>query len=331
MTATESALPSHPRDAAAYWFARVHSGNFSAAEQLRFQQWRQAAAAHEHEYRALENIWRAAGELRPEDVEDLLQAPEPGARRSPSSARRAWLASGMSLCALAAAGGFWGWQQRSGPARYAAEFSTRPGERRRETLPDGSTLDINTRSRVTVRYFDRERHVALAEGEVMFLVAKDTARPFIVDAGAAAVRVTGTEFDVRREGEDVGVTVQSGSVEVTTGHWWRRERVALTAGLGAGTRAGQALPVDRVDVAAVTAWRQGKVVFKDRPLQDVVAEMNRYLEHPIHIADSRLARLSMAGVFSTQDGPGFLQALAATLPVSVRPRADGGVDLAYSR
>ncbi len=331
MNAPVSNPPTATREAAAYWFARAHSGNFTEAERLAFQQWRQAAAGNEREYGALERIWQAADHIPRAELQRLLDAPEPSARRSVRAGRRSLLAGGVSLCAAAVAGGVWAFQQRPGPVRFAAELATRPGERRREVLPDGSILELNTRSRASVRYFDQQRRVELAEGEAMFIVSRDAARPFIVDAGTALVRVTGTEFDVRRDGDSVGVVVQSGSVEVTSGSRWNRERVMLAAGQGTRAAPDQPLPVTAADVAALTAWRQDKVVFKDRPLEEVVREMNRYLELPIRLTDSRLGRLSIAGVFDVRDAPGFLQALRASLPIAVRLRADGGADLALAR
>jgi len=331
MTVPRADIPNDPREAAAYWFARVHSGGFSQAERQAFAQWRQAAAVNEQEYRALDRIWQATGLIGRDELQALLDAPGPAAPRAARLSRRGLLAGGVSLCTAAVAGAVWANRQSPGALRFSDEYATGPGGQRREILPDGSVLEINTRSRAAVRYFDRLRSIALAEGEIMFLVARDAGRPFVVDAGDATVRVTGTEFSVRRDGERVAVLVQSGSVEVTSGQWWRRERVMLTAGLGTTAVPGQPLLAERADVAALTAWRQGKAVFKDRPLEEVVREMNRYLDRPIRLADSRLKRLSVAGVFNVQDAGGFLRALSASLPVAVRPRADGGVDLSLAQ
>ncbi|MNL86660.1 hypothetical protein D3C87_2154570 [compost metagenome] len=63
----------------------------------------------------------------------------------------------------------------------------------------------------------------------------------------------------------------------------------------------------------------------------MVREMNRYLSQPIHLTDSKLKRLRMAGVFNIQDAEGFLQALQNNLPIAVRRRQDGGADLSLLR
>lgn len=195
-------------------------------------------------------------------------------------------------------------------------------------LSDGTSLEINTATRARVRLYADRREVELQTGEIMFAVTPDPQRPFLVDAGRTQVRVTGTRFDVRRDGEHTAVAVESGSVAITAGSWWQRRQVHLTAGQGVRQEPGTGFSgVETLDLRAATAWRQGKIVFADTPLSRVVSEMNRYLTQPIVLADSRLARLRVAGVFSVDDPDAFLDALPTLAPVEVLRGADGAVML----
>ncbi|TKR56410.1 FecR family protein [Allopusillimonas ginsengisoli] len=324
-------LPDNPREAAAYWFARVHSGTFTLAEKQQFNTWRQVNSRHQQEYRALDEIWQATSLIPEAELRDLLagpQAPEDVLHRL---SRRQWIAGGAVVCTLVIGAGISFPRMFTRALAFEASYATVAGEQRSEILPDGSRLEINTRSRILVRFYDDQRHVELLEGEVLFSVAHNAQRPFLVDAGDAAVRVTGTQFNVRRYSAQVDVAVQSGSVEVTAGRWWNRRRATLTASQRTHVQTGKALAVEATDIAELTAWRQGKVVFKEQPLAQVIQEMNRYLTHPIRLTDSRLKGLSMTGVFNVQDAEAFLQALRSALPVAVRMRTDGGADIAFTR
>jgi len=323
-------LPNNPRDAAAYWFARVHSGSFTVAEREWFAQWRQADNRHEREYRALDEIWQATGMLPEDELRELLEAPEPLAERRRRSRRR-WLAGAGAACTAAVVGGVLFHGYRTETPDPVQRLATAPGERRKASLHDGSIIDMNVSTELIVSYYATRRTVELLGGEATFSVAANSGRPFFVNAGDVDVRVTGTVFNVRREPDHVSVAVREGSVEVASGHWWNRARAVLTANMAASARPGHPLLAERADVAALTAWRQGKVVFKDQPLEEVLQEMNRYLSHPIHLADSRLKRLRMAGVFSIEDAEGFLLALQGQLPISVMRRPDGGADLSLLR
>lgn len=330
MSTDSPTLPDDPRDAAAYWFARVHSGHFTVAEQTHFRQWRQADPRNEHEYRALDEIWQATS-LVPEDtLRELLMAPEP-AEACRQRTRRRWLVGAGASCAVAVAVGVFGYSHLLEYPEQVLRYATVHGEQRAETLPDGSVIEMNVATQLVVRYYGDRRDVELLEGEVAFDVRSNTARPFLVTAGEVNVRVTGTVFTVRKQQDRISVAVESGTVEVTSGRWWARDQALLTAGLTASVRGDAQLHVASADVAALTAWRQGKVVFRDQPLESVVHEMNRYLAQPIHLTDSRLKRLSMAGVFSIKDAEGFLQALQNQMPVIVVHRPDGGVDLSLLR
>lgn len=331
MTTAPPKLPNEPRAAAAYWFARVHSGNFTVAEREHFHAWRQADASNAQEYRALDEIWQAANLVPEAELRELLEAPEsPGERQR--RVRRRWMVGVGAGCAVAVAAGVFGNRHLLDGSEQVLHYSTAPGARRTETLPDGSVIEMNVATQLIVRYYRHRRQVELIDGEVSFDVAGNRDRPFFVTAGDVDVRVTGTVFNVRRERDHVSVAVQSGEVSVSSGRWWARNRATLAAGMMATALRDQSLRiVTQADVATLTAWRQGKVVFRDQPLEDVVREMNRYLARSIHIKDDRLRRLNMTGVFGIDNAEGFLQALQAHLPVVTVQRPDGGVNLALRR
>ena len=98
--------------------------------------------------------------------------------------------------------------------QWHSTYATDIGERRTITLQDGSTVDLNARSKVRVRFSDGERDVDLLEGQALFGVAHDASRPFIVRSGAAVVRAVGTQFDVYRKRNGTTVTVVEGRVAV---------------------------------------------------------------------------------------------------------------------
>lgn len=318
-------LPRDPLDAAAYWFARDHGGLMTAGERRQFEAWRQADAAHERAYQEMLQVWGLAQAVPDRDLRPLLsRRPAPPAV-SPQRRRLTW---GLAATACAAAGAGLAWPLWGpSPTLFEQAYATARGERRRVALQDDSILTLNTATQADVRYTRDERHVALRAGEILFEVSPDKARPFIVDTDLGRVRVTGTRFNVRYDRQRLAVAVESGSVEVATGAWWRRERVLLAAGQGVSlAHAGDALQAEAVDVASLTAWRQGKAVFDNVPLAQVVDEINRYREQPIRVA-AALRGIRIAGVFDVDDTRGFLAALPALIPVRVVARADGGSDV----
>jgi transmembrane sensor len=134
------------------------------------------------------------------------------AERTPRLRRR-FLAAASGALVLVIAGAVW-WNHDRFPI-YATDI----GERRSITLADGSTVDLNARSRLRVEFSKQERRVELVEGQALFQVAKEKNRPFIVSSGDATVRAVGTQFDVNRRTNGTTVTVLEGRVAVySTAH-----------------------------------------------------------------------------------------------------------------
>jgi transmembrane sensor len=158
-------------------------------------------------------------------------APAKRAERPPRTRRRI-LAAASCAFVLALAGAAW-WNFEHFPS-----YTTDIGERRSITLADGSTVDLNARSRLRVEFTKGERRVLLLEGQALFQVSKDKLRPFIVSSGNATVRAVGTQFDVYRKATGTTVTVLEGRVAVySSAHVEATEpspASAQPAGVGSG-------------------------------------------------------------------------------------------------
>jgi transmembrane sensor len=311
------------RDAAATWFTRVQAQSLSAAEQAEFQAWRTRHASHEAEYQWLASLWAATDLLPEARLQALCELPVISPRRRPV------MAYGLAASLLAAMGaGLWLLLPAQGV--YHGEFATLAGEYREVLLPDGSSLELNSRSRIQVSFEGQQRTVELAQGEVMFSVAHDSDRPFVVRAGAGQVTVTGTRFDVRRDGDQAQVAVESGHVRVQG----RDAGGAVSLSAGLGTRVdgqGQVGAPQPVNTQALTAWRAGQLVFNDASLAQVAAEVSRYREQPLHVRDPAVARLRLTSVFKTTDTEALLKALPRILPVAINTRADGSQEIVSSK
>lgn len=290
------------REAALAWFVRLNSGDATAAERAAFEAWAAADPRHRIAYRRLDGIWRDLDE-----VTAIL--PE----RHPAPAwlsRRHLLRGGAAaagLAALALAAGLQDW-----PAAWAADHRTATAERRSVRLTDGSRVDLDAESAIALDFTPARRRLRLLAGRARFIVAQDPARPFAVACEAGMVRALGTVFVVHRRAGDVAVSVQESAVSVSL-------PAAAAVRLAAGERLSYGpagiSPVGRAGSAEETAWLAGKLVFEDRPLADVIADLQRYRSGRILLWDAALASLRVSGIFDLSRPDATLQAVIATLPV----------------
>lgn len=286
---------------ASAWLARLHGPRGREAEGA-LQDWLKVDPAHQEAFERATELW----ELLPGAVE-LDEEP-----RSPARRRFVPLALAASVAALAGAGAITFYLNQ------APTFDTRAGEQRTATLDDGSRIALNTDSHITVKFDRDEREVLLDRGEAMFDVAHDAKRPFVVRAGDEQIKALGTSFVVRRDGERVRVTLLRGKVEVTR----IGERPRLLAVLAPGERVSASPEVapllDRPALDTVTAWRRGELLFRNTPLSEAVAEVNRYGRERVVVNDARLGALPISGVFANDDPAEFAAAVAQLHGLKVR-------------
>lgn len=207
-------------------------------------------------------------------------------------------------------------------AETATEYATAIGEIRTVNLPDGSVLQLNSNTQVTVAYSDAERRILLNGGEAYFEVQHAADRPFLVYTEKYVIAATGTAFSVTNRDDELGVLVTEGRVEVSA-------LKPPMAGAGqpdpqAGAATAPLVPLaqgqriildERQDllksVQRMTpetieknlAWRDGMLMFDNDPLDSVIAEINRYTTVRIQITDSSIRDLRFGGYFRIGDVP----------------------------
>ncbi|MCY1435382.1 Protein FecR [compost metagenome] len=197
-----------------------------------------------------------------------------------------------------------------------ADYATRIGERRSIELADGSRVWLNSGSALSVDFSTGERRLALHAGEALFEVAKDPQRPFIVRAGDTEVMAVGTRFDVDSRGGQTRVDVTEGVVQVSKA---ASQPLRLSAGqrLSLDERTPEPAAVQPLDLDSASAWQRGKLIFNQRPLGDVLAELERYLPESILLTDDALRAHKVSGVFDLDDPAALLKTLERLQPVTV--------------
>lgn len=169
-----------------------------------------------------------------------------------------------------------------------------PGRRGSVSLEDGSTVHLNAGTVLAVRVDAASRRVELVRGEAVFDVAKDPARPFVVEAGGARAAALGTVFMVRRLRDRAArVTVLEGRVAVAAG----AAELELHADESVEATGASLGPRRAVDAEDAAAWRRGMLVFREQALDEVLAEIDRYTPYRIDAQLGSSAAERVTGTF----------------------------------
>lgn len=200
--------------------------------------------------------------------------------------------------------------------RLQADHVTSTAELREIALDDGSMVTLSGGSAIAVSSGAGERTVTLIQGEAFFTVRPDATRPFRVVAGSVRTTVLGTEFDVRRDGAGVTVTVEQGIVQVDSTVSGAQERLEAGDALRVDWQGAAARATDRVPVAA--GWRRGQLLAQNETLADAVDQLRRYYGGTIILADDSLRGRRITGVYNLADPEEALRGIARAHGAKVR-------------
>ncbi len=337
-------------EVAADWFVRCRDDEFTSMEQKEFADWLRESPVHVEEYLAIARMWGVVPEIPgiddlsvelPEDapvvqlsghkaVVASVTATPPRAIQATKSRYGIAIAASFLVAVVAAA------YLIRVQAFLGDQHATGLGEQRSLALADGTVVELNTQSRITVDYSESLRQVHLESGEAFFDVRKGDLRAFEVVTESASIRVLGTQFNVYRRTSDTTVTVVEGKVSIEADHGLAsaRESGFVNAVSGAPSQAtiqleaGEQAVIDYAEQSIrtaelpnterFTAWTERRLVFEQTGLAQVLEEFARYNDLEFRLTNDEIAALELTGTFESHDFASFVDYLEFRTDVSVR-------------
>lgn len=338
------------------WSVRAADGLDAAARaelDAELQAWCAADPAHRAAYDDMAGVSDALGEIpaagaarlqarvaidragvsaaaRAPEAPALPMVPAASAASAQSAARTAHPTRRHALAAAAAfaviGGGWFGWDAWRSEPVFSHRYETQRGQQLDAVLPDGSQVRLDTATTAEVTLYRHRREVRLPEGQAMFTVHADKARPFDVLAGATRITVVGTKFSVRYTpsmgNAQVQVAVQEGRVRVAPMDGAAAaEAIELAPGEAVSADAqGRPGAVTRIAADSVAAWRSNRLSFDNLPLSAVLAELGRYGDVGIAVRDPAVGALPVTASVDLQRMGDFVRSLPQVLPVRLERR-----------
>lgn len=299
------------------WITRMN-GRPSRRERTDFKTWLNRDPLHLQVFDRVHAMWSSTS------VSGLDVAREHDAQLSRHletlqrlrKSKRSVAATGIVVGGLAMLlGSGWVWLERPNLFQdLTADYSTGRGERRTVVLNDGSSVLMDADSALDVDLSETERTVHLIRGNAYFDVSHSQV-PFKVTAENGQSQVLGTAFDISIGEEDVSVTLARGSLRVSVGS--EAGSVILKPGETVSYDAANVGNVRQADLDATMAWHEGRFVFNDMPLIDVLNTIGRYRSGRIVVIGQQFAQRRVSGSFSLDDPDAALAAVQSTVGFTV--------------
>jgi len=318
MTDTHDTPTGSLHERAIFWVTRLHSGDCTDQERQDFEAWLAQSETHRTAHKEVEAFWNGLSQIEP------LAAPQLAAARTylreARQSRRAFSGkrlAGAGVLSLVFITGFlplwWSWLTTD-------TYRTAKGDSMSIQLSDGSRIDLNTDTELSVQYTSTRRSVKLEHGEALFSVVHNEEKPFEVIAADGRIQDIGTRFNVYRQADRVSVTVLEGEVSVATGQSSTAQYLVPGQQISYDST-GHTSAISRADTDAITAWQKGRLVFKSQPLSIVLEQLSRYHDASLQVDGSRLQTLKVSGVFPTDNLNLALNTIAGALPIKVNQTA----------
>ncbi|WP_020175918.1 FecR family protein [Methyloferula stellata] len=283
------------------WVTRLKTGDPKQSDLDACRAWRAQSPEHETRFREAARLWSqlriAAAELREEEA--TRRAPEP-VIASPLSAaryllgRRAFLSGAVATSVAAYMVVRPPFELWPSLAELRADYRTAKGEQRRVDLGGGATMEMNTQTSIRLKALAGGLEIDLISGEALVETRAAPDNPLVLRAGDGFISsYDAARFNVRCLDEQVEVTCLQGTVNVEQNQQSVRiqahQEITYTdQGLGVLTAAD---PADR------TSWQNKSLIFRNRPLYEVVKEVNRYLPGRIVVTNAALGKKVVNGTF----------------------------------
>lgn len=286
--------------------------------------WLQAGEANRHYFEHFKTIWEQSLTAQPEvDVNKAWQRFQRIQQRGAAPVRRTgwWrIAAGILLVATTAAVTYFLTTRGSAPPVQLAV--TTVDEVKADTLPDGSVATLNKNSSLSYpsAFKGHQRKVTL-KGEAFFSVTPDKKKPFIIEVNDVEIKVVGTSFNVRSNGENTEVIVETGVVQVTR----NGQMVELKA--GERTMLQQAAAADSLtkqasDDKLYNYYISHTFICDNTPLWKLAEKLSEAYNVQIVFENKSLRSLPLTVTFDQESLDVILKIISQTLGVQVKKEGD---------
>jgi len=277
---------------AAEWAVCLSGDQISNKQRADFETWLALDPRHREAYEQIDHLWRSV---------------TPRKQKS-----RAGIKALLGIVLLL--GSLYGLSL----SEWLADERTGIGEMRRITLTDGSHITLDSDSAANIAFDTQQRRIILYRGRLLAEVVPDsllTPRPFIVESRDGTARALGTRYTVDQTDHDSIVTVIESQVAVTNRDH-PQQSVTLQTGQSIRLNSKRIhLPEAASPFAA--SWIQGRLVYQDAPLDQVIRDLARYREGFLKI-DEEAGRLRFTGVLPIDNPAAALSILENALPIRAK-------------
>ncbi|CAM3400967.1 FecR family protein [Arcobacter aquimarinus] len=310
------------KEEAIYWIACEKEG-FDKNQKIEFENWIREEL-HQKIYNRMKFVHQMAKSLSKENKENLSDNVHFEIRKERFSKKIRYFSSAAAVLFVLCFSAF-----KIYDNNFKVQFSQSLMTDKRslkEKLPDGSTIFVDAKTALDIEFFNGKREVTLKEGRVMFEVAKDKNRVFIIKSNDINIEVVGTKFEVIHKKDNTTINVEEGIVKTYfTKYFFDKQNEKLLTKENSITylnEQGNITNQENINPNKIALWRENKIVLDKTTLKEALEEFSKYSDINISFLSKELETYYITGEFSSTQLDIFLKTITKIYPIKVDKKAD---------
>jgi transmembrane sensor len=307
------------KEEAIYWIACENEG-LNELEKQEFKHWLESNPKHAKAYNRMKFVHQMAKSISIENAKDLSVQAHKEARKIRFLEKTKYFSSAAAILLLVCFSIFKIYDNNFA-IQYSKTFQTDKTNLANQQLPDGSNIFIDAKTNLNVEFFKGKREITLNDGRVMFEVAKDENRVFIIKSGDINIEVVGTKFEVIHKKDTTTINVEEGIVKTYfTKYFFDKQNEKLLIkdnSISYSNFQGDINNQEKINSEKIALWRENLLVLHKTSLKEALEEFAKYTDIKVSFLSEEVAEYQITGEFSSNQFEIFLKTITKIYPIKI--------------
>ena len=307
------------KEEAIYWLACEKEG-LNELEKQELKHWLESNQEHQKAYNRMKLVHQMAKSISKENAQILSEQAHKEARKIKFLEKTRYFSSAAAILLIVCFSAFKIYDNNFA-VQYSKTFQTDKTNLANQQLPDGSSIFIDAKTNLNIEFYKGKREVTLNNGRVMFEVAKDENRVFIIKSGDINIEVVGTKFEVIHKKDITTVNVEEGIVKTYfSSYFFDKQNEKLLTKENSITYSnfqGNINNQEKINPEKIALWRENLISLNKVSLKDAFDEFSKYNDISTSFSSKEVENYLITAEFSSTQLEIFLKTISKIYPLKI--------------
>ena len=307
------------KEEAIYWLACEKEG-LNELEKQELKHWLESNQEHQKAYNRMKLVHQMAKSISKENAQILSEQAHKEARKIKFLEKTRYFSSAAAILLIVCFSAFKIYDNNFA-VQYSKTFQTDKTNLANQQLPDGSSIFIDAKTNLNIEFYKGKREVTLNDGRVMFEVAKDDNRVFIIKSGDINIEVVGTKFEVIHKKDITTINVEEGIVKTYfSSYFFDKQNEKLLTKENSITYSnfqGNINNQEKINPEKIALWRENLISLNKVSLKDAFDEFSKYNDISTSFSSKEVENYLITAEFSSTQFEIFLKTISKIYPLKI--------------